>query len=51
VSVAAQLPTDLGSSLLDAARLSFTSAFHAAVVVSAVIAIGLAVFVGVRWRT
>jgi MFS transporter, DHA2 family, multidrug resistance protein len=51
VSVAAQLPTDLGSSLLDAARLSFTSAFHAAVVVSAIIAIGLAVFVGVRWRT
>jgi DHA2 family multidrug resistance protein-like MFS transporter len=50
VSVATQLPSDLGSALLDAARVSFTSGLHAAAFVSAVIAIGLAGVVLVRLR-
>ncbi len=50
VSAAGQLPRDLGSSLLDAARQSFTAGFHAAALVSALIAIGLAVMVAVTMR-
>jgi DHA2 family multidrug resistance protein-like MFS transporter len=50
VSVATQLPGEVGAALLDAARLSFTSGFHAAALISATIAIALAITVVVRLR-
>jgi DHA2 family multidrug resistance protein-like MFS transporter len=50
VSVAGQLSGELGASLLVAARLSFTTAFHVAAVVSASIAIGLFIVVLVWQR-
>jgi DHA2 family multidrug resistance protein-like MFS transporter len=50
VSVATQLPGDVGAALLDAARLSFTSGLHAAALISSVIAIALAIVVVVRLR-
>lgn len=50
VSVATHLPGDVGAALLSAARLSFTSGFHAAALISAVIAIALAIVVVVRLR-
>jgi DHA2 family multidrug resistance protein-like MFS transporter len=50
LTVAAQLPDGVAASLLDAARVSFSSAFHAAALVSSVITIGLAVLVAIRLR-
>jgi DHA2 family multidrug resistance protein-like MFS transporter len=50
VSIATQLPGDVGAALLGAARLSFTSGLHAAALISAVIAIALASVVVVRLR-
>ena len=50
LTVAAQLSDEVAASLVDAARISYSSAFHAAALVSSVITIGLAVLVAIRLR-
>jgi hypothetical protein len=48
--LATQLPGDVGAALLGAARLSFTTGFHAAALISAGIAIALSIVVVVGLR-
>jgi MFS transporter, DHA2 family, multidrug resistance protein len=50
ISVAQQLPGDLGRGLVDAAHTAFTHGFHISAGIGAVIALGMGVLVGVVLR-